>query len=163
MTPADDADLNAFADRLGALRPTAILDRDQILFRAGQASVRVQTKPRSRFWPALAAGLAVVVVGEGLLIAHRPEPVVVERIVYLSPPTIAPTLQVAAETPRPLLPQPDHPIYPQSSMLRADHLARSRWDELPIPTLILPSRLPVLSGRDLLRYELRNALQGDSS
>ena len=158
---ADEIDLSAFAARLGALRPTAISDRDQILFRAGQASVRVQTKPRSRFWPALAAGLAAVAVGEGFLIAHRPEPEVVERIVYLSPP--APTVLVAAETPQPSVPQPDHPVDPPSSMLRADHLARSRWDELPIPTLILPRRLPALSGRDLLRYELRNALQGDSS
>ena len=160
---ADEIDLSAFAARLGALRPTMISDRDQILFRAGQASARAQPKPRSRFWPALAAGLATVAAGQGYFIAHQPKPAVVERIVYLPCPLPTPTIRVATETPRPSVPQPDLPVDPPAPFLWADHLARSRWDELPIPTLILPRRLPALSGRDLLRYELRNALQGDPS
>ena len=159
----DETDLSAFAARLGALRPASLADRDQILFRAGQASVRPQPQPRGRFWFALAAGLAAVAAGEGILIAHRPDPGIVERVVYLPSPQPTPTIPVATETPQPSVQNPDHPVDPPSPISRSDQIARTPWDELPTPTLILPRRLPALSGRDLLRYELRTALQGDSS
>ena len=66
--------LNDLESALGALRPVSRLDRDRTLFRAGEAQAATSTpRPKARWgWPALAASLALIAIGQGLLLARRP-------------------------------------------------------------------------------------------
>src|SRR5215831_14138364 len=75
-----DPKLTALEISLAALVPVpGRIDRDQLLFRAGQASVR----SRPWLWPAATALSAVVAVVLGTVLALRPAPATVERVVYL--------------------------------------------------------------------------------
>jgi hypothetical protein len=75
-----DPKLAALEKSLTALVPVpGRIDRDQLLFRAGQASVRT----RPWLWPSSTALLAVVAVALGTALAMRPVPAPVERIVYI--------------------------------------------------------------------------------
>ena len=80
MSPeAHDPELAALAQALAALAPTAgRLDRDQLLFRAGQASLG----RRAWLWPSLTAVLAVLVGAVGLSEVLRPAPQRVQCIIY---------------------------------------------------------------------------------
>jgi hypothetical protein len=72
-----DPKLAALEKLLAALVPApGRIDRDQLLFRAGQASVRV----RPWLWPSSAAFLAVIALGLGAALAFRPAPSIQERI-----------------------------------------------------------------------------------
>jgi hypothetical protein len=74
-----DPELAALAKALAALAPAAgRLDRDQILFRGGQASI----KGRRWLWPGVAALLALVAGAEGLSKVLRPAPQRVQCVVY---------------------------------------------------------------------------------
>ncbi len=73
-TNSTDPDLKAIETALGSLVPAqSRIDRDRVMFRAGQASVR---RPRTGLltWSAIAASLALVVVCEVLLTGRRPLP-----------------------------------------------------------------------------------------
>jgi len=74
LTPAE-RELEAALGRLHPARPG--IDRDELMFRCGQASVR----RGGRFWPGLAAVLALCL---GLSLAIRPAPREVERIVRVA-------------------------------------------------------------------------------
>jgi hypothetical protein len=87
--------LTAFEADLGALSPAPHrLDRDRLMYLAGRSSAlgRRATAIR-RAWPAIAAGLALVSLGEAALLVTRadPEPRVVERVVYLPAPAPSPS------------------------------------------------------------------------
>ncbi len=84
-----DPELTATEAALGSLAPARSgLDRDRLMFEAGQRSPRSAT--RGRFaWPSLAASLAVVALGEAAALAYRPEPRVIERVVVLREPAPA--------------------------------------------------------------------------
>src|SRR5262249_24977050 len=73
-------ELENFASALAALAPTAgRLRRDQLLFRAGQASVS-----RGKWiWPASTALLAIVSAGLGIIAWRPPEVRWQERVVYV--------------------------------------------------------------------------------
>jgi len=175
MPLEDDApqtDLSDFAAALGSLRPSPVANRDRIVALAGQAS---QAGPlsgaRRRFWPALAAGLAAVALGEGVLLARRPAPEVVERIEVVressaSPLTASEPSRVLPDEPVPATPAPvDRAELPPRRRL-IDQIARSGLGGLPAeePATGSAPRLPLLSGRDLFRQELRVALfAGDRS
>ena len=76
---------------LGSLEPArSRIDRDLVMFRAGQASVRPSRMGR-RAWNAIAASLALVALGEGVLLAHRPPPQVVEEVVVVREPAPGPS------------------------------------------------------------------------
>jgi hypothetical protein len=96
-----DPKLAALEKSLAALVPVpGRIDRDQLLFRAGQASVR----SRSWVWPTTTALLTVVAAVLGTVLALRPAPAPVERVVYVpvpqSPaPTETPTAQVVVSAP----------------------------------------------------------------
>src|SRR5262245_12802221 len=79
----DNPELAALATALAALAPSAgDLDRDRLLYSAGQRSVR-----RHRWhWPALCAALALVAVALGVLSARRPETRLIEQVVYVKVP-----------------------------------------------------------------------------
>jgi hypothetical protein len=78
-----DPKLAALEKSLTALVPVpGRIDRDQLLFRAGQASVRT----RPWLWPSATVLLAVVACALGTMLALRQVPASVERIVYLRVP-----------------------------------------------------------------------------
>ena len=165
---SDRPDLTDFEAALGSLRPTPTAGRDRILFRAGVASVAGRS--RRRAWPALAAGLAAVAIGEAAMLAHRPPPQIVERIVVIREPTSTkpgpPPGTVAVANPIPSTPTTPTGQGWSARTRLTDQLLRQGLEGLPNSTSSVGSsnRLPLLSGRDLLRQELRSALfSGDRS
>jgi hypothetical protein len=93
MSPeTPDPELTALAARLAALQPaTGRLDRDRLLFRAGQAWAR----RRHWLWPATSAGLALLASVLGLLAFWPRPPQPIERIVIRPDP--APVASSAAD------------------------------------------------------------------
>ncbi len=91
-----DAALAALEQALAALAPApGRLDRDQLMFRAGRASV----PRRGWLWPATAAALVLLSSGLGLTLALRPDRPAVERIVYKYKERPAPVQPQRAVTP----------------------------------------------------------------
>src|SRR5438034_5192120 len=89
-----DPKLAALEKSLTALVPVpGRIDRDQLLFRAGQASVRT----RPCLWPTSTALLAVVACVLGTALALRPAPATVDRVVYV--PVCQPAGIATAATP----------------------------------------------------------------
>ncbi len=101
-----DPELNAIEAALGSLAPSkSRLDRDRLMFLAGQ---RQQQRQTARWpWRAIAATLALVALGEGALLAFRPEsePRIVERLVVVQEPA----LPERSEPVRPPMPEPEGP------------------------------------------------------
>jgi hypothetical protein len=65
------------------------LDRDQLMFKAGVASAR--SAPHRRWvWPSVAAAFAIGLISESLVLAIRPGPRVIERVVVREPAHAAP-------------------------------------------------------------------------
>jgi hypothetical protein len=88
----NDPELNAIAASLGSLEPArSRIDRDLVMFRAGQASVR-PSRWRRRAWNVIAASLALLALGEGVLLAHRPPPQIVKEVVVAREPAPAPVV-----------------------------------------------------------------------
>src|SRR5262249_49612936 len=81
-----DPKLVALEKSLAALAPApGRIDRDQLLFRAGQASMKRQ----SWLWPSATALASLVATGLGITLALRLASPVVERVIYVqaeSPP-----------------------------------------------------------------------------
>ncbi len=89
-SPAAEPELNAIEAILGSLEPArSRIDRDIVMFRAGKASVR---RPRlgKHARDAIAASLALIALGEGVLLAHRPPPQIVKEVVVIREPATAP-------------------------------------------------------------------------
>jgi hypothetical protein len=100
---APDPNLSAIEAALGALVPArSQIDRDRLMFRAGQAAARPSPSGR-RAWIATAASLALVALGEAALLAHRPPPRVVERVIVVREPApvAPPDDRIVAEKPAP--------------------------------------------------------------
>jgi hypothetical protein len=98
-SPAPDPSLAAVEAALAGLAPRpGNIDRDQLLFRAGQASVR----RRGWLWPTAAALSTTFAAALGLLLLLRPEPSPVERVVVVKVVEPAPTPPPAPEPPAPL-------------------------------------------------------------
>jgi hypothetical protein len=174
----NDPDLRAIESALGGLIPAASrLDRDRLMFEAG-ALARPAGSARRWVWPALAAVLALVVVGESLLLARRPAPRVVERLVVVREPAPAP----APTEPAPVVllsPATDSaPTVASSSWVPPDYrrledlVLRFGLDAFPEPARRLsePGALPELlepnsaSAGALRRIELEKLLNpGDRS
>jgi hypothetical protein len=74
-----DPKLLALESALAALSPApGRLDRDRLLFRAGQAAAG-----RRWLWPCATAALAIVSAALGIFVAVRPEPQPVVQVVYV--------------------------------------------------------------------------------
>jgi len=163
-------DLNALESALKSLAPRrSRLDRDSLIFRAGQASVPARPP---RFWIATAAGLAALALGEGAMLANRPEPTVVERIVVVQAP--APPIEPEkppeiAQAPAPQSPPRPRPMIGpgQSAYDRLTwQVLRYGLDGLPAPIKSAwTDRDPTReSSRQMIQEELRNILEpGDPS
>ena len=101
--PQEPQPLTDLEAALRALAPApARLDRDQLLFRAGQASV-----PRpGRLWPWAACLLGATAAGLAVALAIRPEPPVREVVVHVPVPVKAQPAEKAGRPPRPAPPPP---------------------------------------------------------
>jgi len=138
-----DPEVTAIESALRALVPSrSVLDRDQLMFRAGRVAARSRFVARWA-WPSIAATLAIVAAGEGALLARRPGHHVVERLVIVEVP--APT---TADPPEPVVilrqnppipstnPEPTWPMASEALRLRRQVL-RFGLDGLPDPPHLL--------------------------
>ena len=81
--PARDPEVTALEAALAGLAPApAALDRDRLMFRAGLAAAR---RP-GWLWPGAAGVLSLATATLAVLLAVRPGPEVVERVVYREVP-----------------------------------------------------------------------------
>ncbi len=96
---SDESGLTDFERSLGSLKPASQIQRDTILFLAGQQHAYAM-KRRNRsawpFWPAIAACLSGVTIGQGILLARRPASEV--RTVYVQVPQYSPPSGESPET-----------------------------------------------------------------
>lgn len=176
-----EAELTEIEAALGSLAPApSRLDRDLVLFRAGQARP-VRSRPTSsRLWPALAASLAALAIVQGVMLAARPGPRVVERIVYIATPA-APSV---SQTPAPAVAEAESQAGPPAEVMilsRADGRRRapeSTWPEFfhylqmrqdilkggvdalpePPPLAMFAGGKAPQSSRELLQTELESLL-----
>jgi hypothetical protein len=80
---SSDPELTDIESALGQLVPVSSrLDRDRLMFDAGAGTVR-SARQRQWVWPSIAATLAVALASESLVLAVRPGPRVIERVVVV--------------------------------------------------------------------------------
>ncbi len=94
---SSDPELNDIESALGRLVPIpSRLDRDALMFQAGAGSARSASRGRW-VWPSIAATLAIALVSESLVVAVRPGPRVIERIVVVREPVPATSTSPASD------------------------------------------------------------------
>lgn len=133
---AHNPELRDLESTLKTLAPVpSRMDRDQLMFRAGQAS----GGGRGWFWPGATALLATLAATLGTLLCLRPAPRPVEHIVYLPAPGL-PSPEEREFSPPSLSPEPlAMPDYSPPRPGRGNYLQFRkhvvRWgvDELPGP------------------------------
>ena len=163
-----DPEFQAIEFALGSLVVAASqIDRDQVMFAAGRASVR-PSPATWRGWSAIAASLALITVGETTLLALRPPPRVIERVVVLHEPTPM-TVDSSVGSAVSQAPSPTEGLFSLGQTARdrlASQVLRYGLDGLPASPATTWSdsrRLPASSGQ-LLQEELRRILDpGDHS
>ena len=166
----NDPELNAIAASLGSLEPArSRIDRDLVMFRAGQASVR-PSRLRRRAWNVIAASLALVALGEGVLLAHRPPPQIVKEVVVVREPAPAPVVplveQSVAEMPASLPSESSLSLGQTAYERQVAQVLRYGLDGLPAsPTVASPDSGPrPASSGQMLQEELRRLRdRGDPS
>jgi hypothetical protein len=152
-----DPELKAIESALGALAPApSRLDRDRLMYRAGALS-RPGTTRRGWAWPSIAALLALVVLGESLLLAARPRARVVERIVVVREPAPpAPSVSLSTDPARsPVGPEPTGADRSPPPVLLGQAAGPSTP---PSDTTRLPAWEPVSASRRLQDLVLRFGL-----
>ncbi len=159
--------MTEFEQSLAALSPSrGVFDRDRLMFEAGRRSVSSPTRLRW-FWPAVAASLAAVVLGQTFALSRRPAPRVVDRLVFVQPPASAPEKQSEPvvilsrnETPRGVPSDDPISVNPYLSLRR--QLGRHGLEGLPNPAPFLTltegagrtSDVPLDDSRPLRPYDL---------
>ncbi len=120
IEPPEGAELTEIEAALLALAPSpSRLNRDRLMFEAGARS-RSAVLRRRWLWPSIAAGLAALVLGESAMLARRPAPQVIERVVVVREPV--------EPTPSPIRPAetaPDEAHPPKADSI--DDLLAVRW------------------------------------
>jgi hypothetical protein len=172
VSPSPDPALNAIEAALGSLVPArSRIDRDLVMFRAGQASVRPS---RRGLWArnAIAASFAFVALGEGVLLSHRPPPRIVKEVVVVrepaptsAPVSVAPPLeQKVADVPESLPIERSLSLGQTAYERLTSQVLRYGLDGLPAsPTVASPGSGATSSGQ-MLQEELRRLLDpGDPS
>jgi hypothetical protein len=132
--------------------PALAANRDELFFRAGEASARGQLVGRERwrmFWPAIAASLAVVAAGLGFELIRRKPEIVVERPVEQHESN-AEAAGGLAQTPSQTIHPHDAPFNPRKTIV-ASHLPA------PFDDLIYPQDRAALS--EAITQQLRIARQ----
>jgi hypothetical protein len=157
----NDPELSAIAARLLSLEPDrSHIDRDLVMFRAGQASVR-PSRLRRRAWNVIAASLALVALSEGVLLVHRPPPQVVKEVVVVREPAPAPVVplveQSAAAMPVSLPSESSLSLGQAAYERQVAQVLRYGLDGLPAsPTVAAPDSGPrPASSGQMLQEELR--------
>jgi hypothetical protein len=123
-----DEGLAELAAALAGLAPRPPdIDRDRLLFRAGQESAA----RRGRLWPWATGLLAAVAAGLGAVLILRPDPQPVERVVYVPVKEEAPRVQPVAM----------HPVAPampaDSDESAADAAERARFGAFQLQRQVL--------------------------
>ena len=180
--------LTDFENALGSLSPRpGRFDRDRLLFLAGQAAPR-RSKAGRWAWPTIAASLAVVALGEGILLADRPEPRVIEHLVVVHDPAPAPdppssTAMATTDAPKsqelapvtiivrsPRVDRPTPSVMPRASAMSTAPLRlrvqRFGLDALPDPPPLPMAQHEAVAAPDvqMLRSEIQRLLNpGESS
>jgi hypothetical protein len=158
-----DPTLAGLEAALAALAPMpGRIDRDALLFRAGQASVQC----RGWIWPSAAAALGLVAVTLGALLIYTPAPAPVERIVRVPDPGPAPPPSIPEADltpPGDYAPgSPHHAVVVRESPMTYLQLEKQiiRWgvDGMPGTQEALP-----LSGQALTRENLHGPSPGPTS
>jgi hypothetical protein len=164
VSPAPDPEMNAIEAALGALVPArSRLNRDLVMFRAGQASVR-SSRSGLRAWTAIAASLGLIALGEGVLLAHRPPPQIVEKVVVvretLPVPFVPPVERSVAEVPESLPIERALSLGHTAYERLAGQVLRYGLDGLPAsPMVASPAAgLSPASSGQMLQEELRKLL-----
>jgi len=165
-----EPELNAIEAALGSLVPArSRIDRDHVMFRAGQASVRT-SRSGQRAWTAVAASLALVALGEGMLLAHRPQgQIVKEEVVIREPaatPIESPSERIVAEIPEPFANERSISLGETAYERLTSQVLRYGLDGLPVSRTVVssPSGPGPASSGQMLQEELRKLLDpGDPS
>ena len=140
--PTIDPELTSLEAALAGLAPRpARLDRDRLMYRAGQKS-----RAALRWlWPASTAASALAAGCLAVALALRPAPPVVERVVYLPAPEVAP----APDSPAPAA--ADSRAGLAGYLRLQERLLRAGLDGLPEPP---PEAPPPPQTRDSLLQSL---------
>jgi len=157
-----DPELSEIEAALGLLTPSRNrLDRDRLMFESGRAAQRPSTRARWT-WPAISAGLSIGLLGA---LVSRPEPHVVERVVYVreSPPEPVPVV-ILSQKPTP--PETSSPA-PRAwgSYERLDRrFLQFGAEGLPEPSLIVSSGVAAIDPASeksgpMLRSEIAKLLK----
>ncbi len=115
--PTHDPELTALEDALVRLAPASGVNRDALMFRAGQASVR------RRAWPIAAVASTLTAAGLAAVLLLRP-PTVLERVVLVEP------------SPAPTAPQQDDSA---ADYLRLRDRLERESDDAPPPNPAAPA------------------------
>ncbi len=153
---AHDPQLSGLEALLAGLAPLpGRLDRDQLLFRAGQASMT----RTSWLLPGATTLLALLALGLGVALVWRPSPSAVERVVYVPVQPPAPAAISVPELPAPVDVKParvqgkDHLAQADYLRLR-DQVLRLGVDALPPPPAATAA--PPMDKADSLLDQIRN-------
>jgi len=168
-----DSDLSAIEEAVGSLVPERCrINRDLVMFRAGQAAVRSLRRSR-RPWIATAASLGLIALAEAFLLARRTPPQIVERVIVVREPA-RPSVEAPAE--RAVAASPIAP--PLTSPTGSLALGRTAYERLveqvirygldglpaPAPTAWTGPEPQRAASRQMLEEELRRVLDpGDHS
>lgn len=146
MSPEQELppELKSLEAALASLRPTpGGLDRDRLMFRAGEESAR-RLRMGRLVWPAACAASAGVAAALVLMLVSRPGPEVVERVVYVPAPQPAPAKAPPAPAP---VGEPEQSLPP---------------DARPLQPAALAVRLPGILGRVTPRAEYLRRLEEEA-
>jgi hypothetical protein len=137
------------------------IDRDAIMFRAGQQSMRTRW-----VWPSATAALALIAVGEAAFFATRPtpEPRIIERIVEVPKAEYSAPVVILRQNPaEDLEPFIDFSPNPERGRLASQDNYHLREQALRFGVESLPepppaSRTDPARDRELFRAEIRSLL-----
>jgi len=163
---AFDHDLIAFENALGSLAAgRSRLDRDRLMFQAGQASALNRPSPWGlTLWKTAASSFALIAFGEAMFLASRPANPPVERVVVVvrePAPAPAPETVVPPVSPLPTG-RLSLPLGTTPSERLTAQLLRYGLDGLPAPLSGRDPSLsdgPVPSSRQWLQTELHKLLE----
>ncbi|AMV39278.1 hypothetical protein [Planctomyces sp. SH-PL62] len=138
MQPSpNQPELTPFEHSLAALAPSRnLLDRDRLMFEAGRRSA-LNDRRRAWGWPAVAAALAVLAVGQFISTGRRPAGLAVDRVVSVAAPT-----RRAVEADEPVVILTRRPPNPQAEGVGQPLRPRRRIDRQGLEALSEP---PILA------------------
>jgi len=166
-----EPEMTEFEQSLAALSPSrGALDRDRLMFEAGRRSATSPSRLRWA-WPAVAASLTVVALGQTFALSRRPEPRVVERVVIVREPTVdeanpvEPVVILSRNTFPPQA-RSDDPISAGANLSLRRQIERYGLEGLPNPSPFLtfstgtgdPSEAPLNDSTPLRPYDLEKFL-----